>query len=81
MLFPHTKSIHTFGMRFNIDIVFLDGNNKVTKILYNIPPLRICIGPFQTKHTLEMKAGSAIHLDIVTGGALNFQPAAEMTNK
>lgn len=43
MFFKNCRSMHTFFMRFNIDIVFLDKENNVIKILKNIKPFRIVL--------------------------------------
>ena len=34
-------SIHTFGMRFSIDVAFADGRGHVLRVIPNLPPLRI----------------------------------------
>jgi uncharacterized membrane protein (UPF0127 family) len=40
-LIKNCSSIHTIGMRYCIDAVFLDEKNYVLKIYYNIKPFRI----------------------------------------
>lgn len=51
------SSVHSFFMRYPIDVVFLDHNNRVLKILYSLPPYRI--GPMVkgARKALELKAG------------------------
>src|SRR2546421_4548193 len=34
-------SIHTFGMRFSIDVAFADGHGRVLRAIRNLPPQRI----------------------------------------
>ncbi len=41
MLFPHCNSIHTFGMKCNIDIIGLDENNKIIYIYENLPKNKV----------------------------------------
>ena len=41
MLFPKCNSIHTFGMKCNIDIIGLDENNKIIYIYENLPKNKI----------------------------------------
>ncbi len=36
------SSIHTFFMTFNIDVVFLDSNGVVQKIVEGLRPFRMC---------------------------------------
>lgn len=52
------KSIHTIGMKFPIDVIFLDANNTVIAALTSIRPGRI--SPFYAAATsvIELPAGS-----------------------
>ncbi|MDR3125438.1 MAG: DUF192 domain-containing protein [Endomicrobium sp.] len=43
LLFKNCRSIHTFFMRFNLDIVFLDRKNKVIKVIRNLKPFRVVL--------------------------------------
>jgi uncharacterized membrane protein (UPF0127 family) len=43
LLFKSCRSIHTFFMRFNLDIVFLDKENKVIKVVRNVKPFRVVL--------------------------------------
>lgn len=49
MFFDDCPSVHTFFMRFPIDVVFLDKDMVVTKVLENLKPWR-CTMPFQYKN-------------------------------
>lgn len=37
MIFNHCNSIHTFNMKFKLDLLFLDENNKVVKRELSVP--------------------------------------------
>jgi uncharacterized membrane protein (UPF0127 family) len=41
LLLPRSRSVHTFGMRFPLDIVFLDGEGKVVELRRAVPPGRV----------------------------------------
>jgi uncharacterized membrane protein (UPF0127 family) len=41
LLIPHCRSVHTFGMRFPIDVTFLDERGTVLRIEHAVPPRRI----------------------------------------
>ena len=41
LLIPNCKSIHTFFMRFNLDIIILDQNYKIITIHYNVKPNKV----------------------------------------
>ena len=63
--FPHssvlwlepTSSIHTFFMAWPIDVVFLDRNYKIQKIVPSLAPWRIC-SCRKAYITLEWRAGA-----------------------
>jgi trehalose synthase len=41
LLIPRCSSVHTFGMRFALDLVFLDGNGRPRSFRRCLPPRRI----------------------------------------
>lgn len=41
LLLPGCGSVHTFGMRFPLDIYFLDAAGEPVAARYGVPPLRI----------------------------------------
>jgi uncharacterized membrane protein (UPF0127 family) len=50
-------SIHTMGMRFPIDVLFLDGNGAVLVAWRNIPPGRSSMTCVGASSALELPAG------------------------
>jgi len=46
LMLPFTSSIHTFFMKFEIDVIFIDKNMKVKKIVKNLTPwnMAFCFG-------------------------------------
>src|SRR5262245_42763022 len=50
-------SIHTLGMRFAIDAVFLDQQLQVLKLVARVRPWRGVIAPRRTRYVLELRAG------------------------
>ena len=57
LLIPHCNCIHTFFMRFPIDVIFLDGNGAVVKAVRNIPPWRPFVwGGWRARQVLEIAA-------------------------
>ena len=50
------KSIHTFGMRYPIDLAFLNKQNQVIQIRKGIAPQRYCRAPKGTVSVLERPA-------------------------
>ena len=38
---PRCRSVHTFGMRFPLDLAWLDGERRVVRIDRAVPPWRV----------------------------------------
>lgn len=66
------NGVHTFGMRFSLDIIVLDRQMRVLQILRAVPPGRICRGTAGGYSTLEMPAGAAA--GILVGDQLEASP-------
>jgi len=43
LLIPRCRSVHTFGMRFALDVVFLDAADRPLSIRRGLPPRRIAV--------------------------------------
>ena len=69
------SSIHMFFMRFPIDVVFLDRDNVVVKVVHGIKPWRLAMGG-GGKNALELPAGTAAVAGISVGDLLEFSGAA-----
>jgi uncharacterized membrane protein (UPF0127 family) len=41
LLIPRCRSVHTLGMRFRLDLLFLDAAGRVIEIRRNVPPIRL----------------------------------------
>jgi uncharacterized protein len=54
---PRCRSIHTFGMRFALDLVWLDAGHAIVRIDRAVPPRRIrtCA---RARSVLEAPAGT-----------------------
>ncbi|MEA2646451.1 MAG: uncharacterized protein QOE92_1534 [Chloroflexota bacterium] len=52
------NSIHMFFMRFAIDVLFLDRQNRVKKVMLNLRPWRISPIVFGARTTVELPAGT-----------------------
>jgi uncharacterized membrane protein (UPF0127 family) len=46
LLIPRCASVHTFGMRFALDVFFLDGDGAVLRCVHGVRPGRVvrCAG-------------------------------------
>ena len=41
LLIPRCSSVHTFGMRFPLDVYFLDAEGRVISVRRRVPPRRV----------------------------------------
>lgn len=71
LIFKDAPLIHTFFMRYPIDIIFLDTSMSVIKICRNIPPFRI-VGTLRSAFTLEIRAHAAQEKKIYEGQSLTI---------
>ncbi len=51
-------SIHTFWMRFSIDVVFLDGEGRIVDLRRNVRPWRAVIPRVRSVAVVEMTSGA-----------------------
>jgi uncharacterized membrane protein (UPF0127 family) len=58
LLFPRCRSVHTFGMRFPIDVVFLDRWGWPIVIRRGVRPRRV-VGCRRAAAVIETSAGAA----------------------
>ncbi|MFO7929491.1 MAG: DUF192 domain-containing protein [Candidatus Humimicrobiaceae bacterium] len=56
-LIPRCNSIHTIGMRYSIDVVFLDRHYRVIKIINSLKPFRFIPFVRSARNVLEFSAG------------------------
>ena len=72
LLIDPCKSIHTFFMRYDIDVLFIDSKWKVIKIKRNMKPWRMTGLSWRTSRVLELKGGGLIS-DVKVGDILEVQ--------
>ena len=41
LLLPRCRSVHTFGMRFALDLFWLDGDGEIVRVDRGVPPWRL----------------------------------------
>jgi uncharacterized membrane protein (UPF0127 family) len=69
------EGVHTFRMRFAIDVLFLDRNRKVLKIRAAMPRGRIALC-LRAHSVLELPAGAAEAAGTRAGDQLEFERPA-----
>jgi uncharacterized membrane protein (UPF0127 family) len=63
LLIPHCRSVHTFGMRFPIDVAFLDETGRLLRLEQSVPARRV----------LLCREGFAV-LETSAGGLAGLRP-------
>ncbi len=69
------ESVHTFFMRFAIDLVYLDRKNRVKKVRSGVGPWRLS-ACFSAHSVIELASGSVRSTQTQRGDTLEFEPAA-----
>jgi uncharacterized membrane protein (UPF0127 family) len=69
-------AVHTVGMRFPLDLVFLDAAGRVLRSVPGVPPGRFGVwGGGRARQTLEVQAGW-LDLAALNGARLDWRPAS-----
>lgn len=66
------KSIHTIGMKFPIDVIFLDKNNIIINIKNHFLPNRISSLFLNASSVLELPSGTLVATDTRIGDQIKF---------
>ncbi len=66
------QSVHSVGMKFSIDVVFLDNDRQVVALLEKMRPFRCSKFYRDAKMALEIKEGKIQEMRIEIGDQLKF---------
>ncbi len=77
MIFPLCSSIHTFGMRFPIDVVFIDDSFRVLRVFEKLPPQRFSHPVRGSFCAIELLGGAARQSRTEIEDELAFEPFYE----
>ena len=67
-------AIHTFFMKFSIDVLFLDGGLRVRRVVENMKPWRLSPWVPSARSVLELKGGT-LRGSVRAGDLLEMRPA------
>jgi uncharacterized membrane protein (UPF0127 family) len=65
------NNIHTWFMHFALDVVFVDSNLVVQKVIYNLKPFRIVWPVWGARSVFEFRAGALTDLGLKEGDQLH----------
>ena len=74
LLIDPCPSVHTIGMRYPLDLVFLDPDFRLIKQVSELKPLRMATCQ-NARATLELAPGSLKTLNLRPGDRLEWRPA------
>ena len=77
MLITPCRSVHTVGMQFAIDVVFLDKQSRVVSIRPDIEPGSLNNTCLKARSTLELPAGTAAARHLEVGDSLRIERAED----
>lgn len=72
LLLTNTSSIHTFFVRFPLEVVFLNKEMEIIKIVENLRPFSFSPIVWKAKHVLEMPTGSISKYALKNGDKINL---------
>ncbi len=79
LLIAPCGSVHTLGMHFDLDLVFLGADLRVLKVLHGVKPNRMAFAPWRMlvaswrSQALELPAGSARRAGLKAGEVLSIK--------
>lgn len=68
------SSIHTYFMKFSIDVAFVDRDLKVTRVCQDIKPGKLVFSPLRTHSVFEFNSGNLKQQAIEVGDQLHVDP-------
>lgn len=74
LLLTPARSVHTFGMRFAIDVAHLDAELRVLSVC-TMAPGRLGTVRLRARHVLEAEVGAMARWGLRAGGAVRVVPA------
>ena len=67
-----SQGVHTIGMKFPIDVVYLDSGYRVVYIHHALPPFRIAAIKLKARSVIELPAGTLAQTQTSVGDVLEI---------
>ena len=71
-IFRNCNAIHTFGMRFAIDVLFITGDNRIAAVFPDVSPWKTCGTKGRKITAVELPAGSIAKFGLKCGDFVEF---------
>ena len=69
------NSVHTFFMSFSIDLLFVDSQERIVKIVQAMPPFRLSSISLNASYVIELPAGIISSTQTKIGDRIRLIPA------
>lgn len=67
------NQIHMFNMKFPIDVLYLDTNNKIVRIDRAVQPWKVCKSEKKARSVVEINSGAAASKALDIGDEIVFE--------
>ncbi len=78
LLLDPCRAVHTAGMRFPIDLLFLDRADRVVRVAEKVPPHRLLVAAWHARRVLELPAGVIESTRTMVGHQVRLGTVKEM---
>jgi len=72
LILPRTRWIHTLGMRFPLDVAYLDGDGHVVKTM-RMKPNRVAVPVLPARTVVEAEAGAFSRWGLRVGDVVDLE--------
>ena len=73
IVFENCNAIHTFGMTFDIDVIFFDKDNKIIKVCSGVKPWKVVSCGVKKCSVIELPAGKTALSECKIADIIEFQ--------
>ncbi|MEA2690165.1 MAG: uncharacterized protein QOD51_2772 [Candidatus Eremiobacteraeota bacterium] len=67
-----SRAIHTLGMRVAIDVIFVDRDGHVIRVVHNVKPNRVALSCKGAQGVVELGGGALREVDVLPGDVLEL---------
>lgn len=67
-----SQGVHTIGMKFPIDVVYLDSGHRVIHVSHSLVPFRFAAVKFRARSVVELPAGTLAQTHTSVGDVLEI---------
>ncbi|NUN93702.1 MAG: DUF192 domain-containing protein [Verrucomicrobiae bacterium] len=77
LLIPRCRSVHTWFLRGALDLLFVDEQGGVRRVVERAGPWRFFFGPREARAVIELPAGTLCGIGVVNGDRVDGLPPVE----